>query len=187
MIKKLGLFFVLAMMNMTLYAYQLENFSYDGIDYQWDVKDKREEALQVYVHGFQVSYIELGLGDCQEHFNSQTKIEMNYTETNPHNHWLIALDKDKVVGVAMFEFDNYPNLYFRELAVLPEYRRQKIATHLTMGPFRNNKIEKISIVTRRANKPAVAFFSSLNYKENDYMHPDYDPQRYIGMELFLKD
>lgn len=183
--KKIVTFFLLVIFSLTLSAFELKNFSYNNIDYQWDRKERYEEALDVYVGSFQESYRKLGLGDCADHFKEQRVTERRLAEENPaNNHWLLAMRGDKVVGVAIFEFDHYPNLYVRELAVLPEYQRQGIGKNLSFGPVRDNSIERVSILTRRANTTAVAFYKALGFKETDYGHEGYDLVRYVGMEWF---
>lgn len=183
MLKKVFSLFLLVIVHSACWAIELKNFSCNQIEYQWDRKDKQEEALDVYVKGFQATYREIGLGDCAEHFRDQTVIEKQLSQENPiTNRWLVALDGNKVVGVAFFEFDHYPKVYIRELATLPEYRRKGIGRQLTFAPLRDHPIECISIVTRRANEPAILFYKALNFKESDYSHAGYDSQKYIGME-----
>lgn len=183
MLKKFSLTLLLLFMGCSLCAFELTSYTKNGIDYQWDRKDKREEALSVYVTGFQYTYQQLGLGDCVEHFRDQVVEERNLSDQDPvNNRWLVALDGDKVVGMAIFEFNNYPCLYIRELCVLPEYRRRGIGRELSLAVLQDNKVERISILTRRANKPAIEFYSTQNFQETQFHHEGYDPQRYIGME-----
>jgi ribosomal protein S18 acetylase RimI-like enzyme len=183
-------FFVLLFLfiGYSLCAFELKNFSSNNIDYQWDRKDKQEEALSVYVTGFQYTYRQLGLGDCAEHFKNQVIEEQLLSDQDPQNNrWLVAMDGDKVVGMAIFEFNNYPHIYIRELSVLPEYRRRGVGTELCLNLLRNNDVERISILTRRANQPAVDFYRSLNFQETDFQHTGYDSERYIGMEWVAQE
>lgn len=183
MLKKIPFALFFLIISCSAFTFELKNFRVGNIDYQWDRKDKQDEALNVYVAGFQASYLELGLGDCTEHFKHQVVEEKTLADQDPkNNRWLVALDGEKVVGVAIFELNNFPNIYIRELSVLPEYRRKGIGKELSMAVLRGNRLERISILTRRANFPAVEFYKALNFKESDFAHEGYDMQRYIGME-----
>jgi len=175
--------FFLLSLRCVLCALELNDFTINSIDYQWDRRDKQQEALSVYVAGFQYSYRQLGLGDCEEHFKYQVIEEERLAHEDPENNrWLVALDGDKVVGMAIFEFHQYPQIYIREVSVLPEYRRRGIGRELCMAAIYDHAVERISIVTRRVNHPAVNFYKTLNFQETCFQHKGYDPDRYIGME-----
>ncbi len=103
MVKKISCTLFFLFISCTAFTLELKNFRVDNIDYQWDRKDKRDEALRVYVRvsielsrvGFRGLYRALQTSGCRREKLSRSG--------SKNNRWLVALDGDKVVGVAIFE------------------------------------------------------------------------------------
>jgi ribosomal protein S18 acetylase RimI-like enzyme len=166
------------------YAAEFKNFTSNGVEYVWDEEESYEAGLAVYLAAFRKLYAELQVEKSEEHFKEAMKHEMELAhDHSDYIHWVIAKKEGQIIGVGMFEFLNYPEVYVREIAVLPEFQRQGIGTQLTFAPLRSDSdIQKITLVTRHVNKPAVEFYKALGFDLSAYMHPEYDPAKYCGME-----
>lgn len=58
-------------------------------------------------------------------------------------------------------------VYIQLLCVKPEYQGQGIGKNLLCSIFQiENKISKLSLVTRRVNSSAVAFYKKLGFEES---------------------
>lgn len=182
--KALLVFALLLCLNTVAFARDFTNFAHNGVEYVWNETENYEKALTVYLNAFRKLYGELKVEKTEEHFREVMKHELELAaEHKDYIHWLLAKKEGQIVGLAIYEFDKYPALYVRELAVLPEYQNQGIGTQLTYAPLRqDSKIEKISIVTRHVNKSAVGFYKAIGFLPSSYMHPEYDPAKYCGME-----
>ncbi len=176
--------FLFALVLSNIHAYEFQDFTENGVEYVWDRKELYEEGLGVYLAAFRTLYTELGVENRESHFRETMKHELELVEAHPNEiHWLLALKDEKVVGISIVELFTYPDLYVRELAVLPEYQMRGIGKALTFAPLKDlPDLRKISIVTRKINVPAITFYTVLGFTVSDFTHSGYDPNRYIGME-----
>ncbi len=172
-----------------IFSVEFTDFANNGTEYVWDQSNLYEEALTVYLEAFRKLYTELEVKDREEHFKETMHNELTLVKQHPDKiHWLIAKNDDKMIGLAIFELFEYPNVYIRELAVLPEYQRQGIGRQLTFAILKDNSdIRKISIITRNINKPSIEFYSTLGFHPSDFCHAEYDPKKYFGMELPFRE
>lgn len=177
-------FLILLALSHTLFSFEFENFKENGIDYVWDDQSLYNQGLNVYLQAFRKLYTELNVENRESHFQETMASELKLNKENPElNHWLLAKKEGQVVGIAIFELNNYPNVYIRELAVLPEFQKQGIGKELNFGIIKSiPQIERIQIVTRHINKPAIDFYLALGFFKSDFCHSQYDPNRYLGME-----
>jgi ribosomal protein S18 acetylase RimI-like enzyme len=165
-------------------CYGFKDFKQGEIEYLWDRTDKYEEGLQVYLQAFRKLYTELNVEGREEHFAGVMKEELKLAKENPKNiHWLIAYKDGKPIGLGIYEMFAYPDLYIREMAVMPEYQRMGIGKVLAFAPLKDlPDLRKILIVTRRINKPAISFYEAIGFAHSDFCHATYNPERYLGME-----
>jgi ribosomal protein S18 acetylase RimI-like enzyme len=179
---------VLILLSVSLFGRTFTNFSYNGVDYVWNESQNYEKALTVYLEAFRTLYKELKVEKSEEHFKETMKHELELAKEHPdYIHWCVARKEGQIVGIAIFEFLNYPAIYVRELAVLPAFQHQGIGTQLSYAPVRDDpQIEKISIVTRHVNTTAVGFYKAIGFSPSSYMHPEYSPSVYCGMEWVNK-
>lgn len=182
--KRGWLFFFFIFTAFQSFAFELKNFEKEGIEYVWDRKDLMDQGLQVYLEAFSTLYSALNVENRESHFVETMKHEKELAEKNPENiRWLIALKEGKAVGISIVEFFKYPDVYVRELAVLPDYQKKGIGKTMTFALLKDlPDLKKISIVTRRINLPAIDFYKALGFAVTDFSHSEYDPNRYIGME-----
>jgi len=96
---------------------------------------------------------------------------------------IVALDKDKIVGFAIYEKWDEKSYYLAEMAVLPEYQRQGIGKQLVFSIFdQDQDAEKILLVTEKGNQWSQAFYEKIGFKHSSFQHPDY-PENFIGYEF----
>jgi len=100
---------------------------------------------------------------------------------------VVAKINGKVIGFVGFKkTDNAGEIYISQLAVEPHSWQQGIGKHLVFSVFDVYKdVKSLVVIPRKINEVARNFYSRLGFKESTYMHPGYDPQKYIGYELIL--
>lgn len=181
---------LLCVLTNTLFSNQFKfnDFEKNGIRYVWDQPELYEKGLTVYLEAFRTLYTALNVENRESHFQETMKHELELVKAHPKEiHWLVAMKGDRSVGLSIYEFYTYPDIYVREVAVLPEYQRKGIGRELTFAPLRDlSDVRKVAIVTRKVNKPAIAFYESLGFHTSDFSHSEYDPHKYIGMEWIKK-
>ena len=90
--------------------------------------------------------------------------------------YYLATDDEKIVGyIGYWNVLNEGNI--TNIAVLPEYRRQKIASSLLEYAIKNAIAEKLSLMTlevRKSNEPAKNLYSKFGFEalgiRKDYYH-----------------
>ncbi len=89
------------------------------------------------------------------------------------------------VGFAIFEMKAYPaSVYLSELIVDPNSQRNGIGKNLVFSVLgRFPELEKIVLVTRKANFQATAFYPAIGFVGSDYIHLGYDPEIYKSFEF----
>ncbi len=109
---------------------------------------------------------------------------------NPLAHYVIAEDAEKVVGYCGY-WQVADEGQITNIAVLPEYRRQKIAHKMLSLAIQNAKIcglFSLSLEVRESNSAAISLyegfgFKRVGYRKNYYKNPD---EAAVLMELNLK-
>ena len=96
-----------------------------------------------------------------------------------------AKKEDIPVGFAIFEMKTYPtSVYLSELLVDPNSQRNGIGKNLVFSVLRRfPELEKIVLVTRKANFQATAFYPAIGFASSDYIHLGYDPEIYESFEF----
>ena len=90
--------------------------------------------------------------------------------------YYLATDEEKIVGyIGYWNVLNEGNI--TNIAVLPEYRRQKIASKLLEYAIKNAISKKLSLLTlevRKSNEPAKNLYAKFGFKplgiRKDYYH-----------------
>lgn len=94
---------------------------------------------------------------------------------------IAALDRDQIVGFALFEKWENGEYYLAEMAVLPEYQRQGIGKKLTLSIFdKDPAAKKLVIVTDKDNVWARSFYEAIGFISSSFRHPDYPA--FVGYE-----
>lgn len=166
------------------------------ITLQWTSDSDWAREEEVFVRSFLEAYknfseeqLEITQGK-EEWLRSGFKEERDEFKKGDGKVFLVSAKKNsKVVGFASFnETENKGEVYIRQLAVDPKYRKQGIGKKLV---FSINKkidgIQKYVFVTRRINIDAKNFYTKLGFKECEYDHEGLDPKKYVGYELAVKE
>jgi ribosomal protein S18 acetylase RimI-like enzyme len=97
---------------------------------------------------------------------------------------VIAKCKGQIVGFAGFKETEKPGeIYISQLAVDPAQWHQGIGTRLVFSVKEHfNEIKSLVVIPRKINFIAQKFYQKLGFVESSYMHPGYNPERYIGYE-----
>ncbi len=97
---------------------------------------------------------------------------------------MVAKIADQVVGFVGFkETEQAHQVYISQLAVDPAYWKQGIGKWLVFSVFELfDEVESLVVIPRKINRVAHNFYFKLGFMESSYMHPGYNPARYIGYE-----
>ncbi len=90
----------------------------------------------------------------------------------------------KVIGFIQCKETNIPHqMYICQLAVAPEYWKHGIASELIHQlHHRFPNINHLVAISRKINEPIQRFYTKMGFVKCGYMHPGYDPERYVGYE-----
>ena len=81
---------------------------------------------------------------------------------------------------------NYETIDIINIAVLPEYRREKIATKLINYISSNNNINQILLEVRESNEVAIKFYENLGFKQLRIIKNYYYNENALSMEKVIK-
>lgn len=97
---------------------------------------------------------------------------------------MVAKIEGKVVGFVGFKpTEQLYQIYISQLAVHPLYWQQGIGRWLVFSVFDIfDEVESLVVIPRRINAVARNFYQKLGFEQSSYMHPGYNPERYIGYE-----
>lgn len=89
-----------------------------------------------------------------------------------------------MVGFAGFKDTDQKNeIYISLLAIDPDYWKLGLGKELVFSIFNiKQETERLVVVTRRINEVARQFYAHLGFTVSEYMHPGYNPHKYIGYE-----
>lgn len=111
--------------------------------------------------------------------------------SNPQAHFLVALDKDTVVGYIGVQ-EICGEAYITNVAVLPEFRQNGIAKRLLSEAADGAKMRGCAFLTlevRESNIPAISLYEKMQFsligkRKNFYREPTEDARIYT---LYFKD
>lgn len=113
------------------------------------------------------------------------ELSQNLEQPNCSLQIVTAWKEEIPVGFAIFEMKTYPtSVYLSELLVDPNSQRNSVGKNLVFSVLRRfPELEKIVLVTRKANFQATAFYPAIGFASSDYMHLGYDPEIYKSFEF----
>lgn len=102
---------------------------------------------------------------------------------------MVAKCDGVILGFVGFKRTETPHqIYISQLAVDPDHWRKGLGSHLVFSSLQIfDDVESLVVIPRRINLIARKFYFSLGFTESTYMHPGYNPQRYIGYEWRLHE
>ena len=115
---------------------------------------------------------------------------LKITNSYPYNHIYIAKIKSQVFGIIDYTILS-DEAYLNNIAVLPKYRNQKVASNLMenmIDTCKNQNVKSISLEVRCSNHIAISFYEKFNFtklakRSNLYSQPTEDGW---VMELAIK-
>lgn len=148
--------------------------SIQEIQYAWKGTSDMQVLHDLFLKSFLQNYQKLGLTKKDLGTDDITKVLNDYWDEevaslkSNHVHWIVAKSDGKVVGYASFNMEDAPQeVYIQLLCVDPAYQKQGIGKKLLYSILQQDQtIKKLSLVTRRVNSSAIAFYQRLGFKEN---------------------
>lgn len=163
----------------------------------WNKKGCLQAEENVFITSFYETYKNIPLNKLevkdlfeflQETFNNERKTLIG--DDKKEVNWISAVKyKDYVVGYLSFEFDKKSkHIYIRQLAIDPNQMQRGIAKYLIFS-IKNKypAAKKIVINLLKLNLNAFNFYKKLGFEKSNYMHTQYNPKLYHGLELNLND
>lgn len=153
---------------------QIQTCVHEIISYEWEGTYEMQILHNIFLNSFLQNYQNLGLtqkdlatDDIARVLNEYWDVELASLENNPVR-WIVAKAHDEIIGYASFNMEKSPEeVYVQLLCVKPEYQGQGIGKNLLYSIFQiENRISKLSLVTRRVNSSAVAFYKKLGFEES---------------------
>ncbi|MFH1644571.1 MAG: GNAT family N-acetyltransferase [bacterium] len=102
-------------------------------------------------------------------------------------HFVVAKDEEKIVGFAMFTKDEKEEdevYYIEHQAVSSDSWGNGIGKQLVLSIISKvDNINKIALVTRTKNEPAIKLYKKMGFMQTNYEHVGLNPDIYAGYEL----
>jgi len=97
----------------------------------------------------------------------------------------VAMDKEKIIGFALFQHWDESSYYLAEMALLPEYQGHGVGKKLVFSIFEKNPASKrILLITEKDNHSAQSFYKKIGFQHSSFIHPDY-PENFTSYEYHL--
>jgi len=156
---------------------EVKSYPQETILYEWEIANETESIRTIFLNSFLQNYHKLGLtledlatDDIEQVLNGYWESELENLKNNQLR-WIVAKVRGEIVGYASFNMDNAPEeVVVQLLCVKPEYQGLRIGKNLLFSIFQiEEKIGKLSLVTRRLNSSAIAFYKNLGFEENAFV------------------
>lgn len=94
----------------------------------------------------------------------------------------VAMDKQKIIGFALFQHWDKSCYYLAEMALLPEYQGRGVGKKLIFSIFEKDPATKrILLITEKENRLAQGFYEKVGFQPSSFIHPEY-PENFTGYE-----
>ncbi len=113
-----------------------------------------------------------------------------YEDVRQNLQQLVVAKKDnQVIGFVGFKKTKQPQqIYISQLAVDPQYWQNGIGRELVFSALRLfDDVNQLVVIPRKINMIARDFYHKIGFIDSTYMHPGYNPDRYIGYEWNKSD
>lgn len=108
-----------------------------------------------------------------------------YEDVRQNLQQLVVAKKDnQVIGFVGFKkTEKLHQIYISQLAVDPQYWQNGIGRELVFCALRLfADADQLVVIPRKINVIARDFYYKIGFIDSSYMHPGYNPERYIGYE-----
>lgn len=161
--------------------------------YEWEGTTEMRPLHDLFLESFLQNYQKLGLTkeelatDDIERVLNVYWVEEEACIKNQSIRWMIAKEQDEVVGYASFDTSQSPKEVFVQLlCVKPECQGQGIGRTLLYSILQiDPEIRKLSLVTRRVNRSAIAFYEKLGFVENLFLNKKTNVDKSLCIQLEL--
>lgn len=189
MLKKIILFFICALLSVqVIHSKEFETKYHEIISLELCQIDDLDVCRSIFVESFSLAYADFTpeeLGVVDKRLFLEEAFDDLYNDVMLGLQSLIVAKKEgKVIGFAGFkETEIEHQIYITQLAVDPDHWHKGIGKHLVFSVFDiYENVQKLVVIPRRINQVARYFYFGLGFVESSYMHPGYNPQKYIGYE-----
>lgn len=176
---------------------ELRNFEKNGISYEWEEDPDFYLCKMFFSDAFITSYSQVPLEDLgfygrasmvQKISDVYDEIYLQLTSGQSGVHWLTAKEGGIPIGMLAADLSKLPEeVYLSLLAVEKMHQRQGIASAMVSALLEQlSEAERFTVVTRKANGTARAFYRALGFSECSYTHEGYSPDWYAGYEYSPK-
>ncbi len=188
MYRAIGFFFCLLSCAMGFGSWEFIDKKGDIVTLDWVKTGDLIEEEAVFVNAFLEAYKDyseetLGVQD-KPAFLHEAFSDFHQELLSGKQTLIVAKVDGKTVGFAGFEpTETLHQVYITQCAVSPEYSQTGIGRELVFSVFKLfEDTDHLVVITRRINERAQKFYHRLGFTECAYMHPGYNPQKYVGYE-----
>ena len=159
-----------------LYASMVTNFLFaEEVSFAWKGTSAMNEIHDLFIDSFLSNYKELGLtAKDLETDNIEQVLEDYWAEEfaslqDNNVTWIVAKLQDEIIGYASFDRKESPeDVVLQLLCVSPGFQGRGIGSTLVYSIAEAERdTQKLSLVTRRANTSAIAFYKHLGFVESE--------------------
>lgn len=168
------------------------DLSAQKIEYTWEGTQDLETIHSLFLESFIENYNRLGLKEKDLGTNDIRKVLNDYWNEEVGSikgqdvRWMVAKKGSEIVGYASFNLKNAPEeVYIQLLCVKPHMQYHGIGKTLLNAIFSIvEKIDKMSLITRRVNTSAIAFYKRLGFEEIPFFNKkaNIDPALCVQLE-----
>lgn len=150
------------------------------------------EEEKVFIKSFTEAYKNLSLSDLgvedKSLFLKDAFSDVRKDFSEERTLLLTAAKNGKVIGFVSFKpTEKATQMYIGQLAVDPAYWRKGIGKELVFGiSHLQPELTKLVAIGRRKNGIGRNFFLKIGFTECAYMHPGYNPEKYVGYEYSIQ-
>ena len=176
---------------------ELRNFEKNGISYEWEEDPDFYLCKMLFSDAFIHSYSQVPLEELgfygrasmvQKISDAFDAFYLEFKSGQSGLRWLTAKEGGVPVGVIVADLSKFPEeIYIAEMAVETMHQRQGIATAMVSALLEQfPEAARFTVITRKANRTARAFYSAFGFIESGYTHEGYSPEWYAGYEYSPK-
>lgn len=187
-----------ALFNSLLYGAPFESWSFTGknnesFNCEWITEGSLDKEEDVFKRSFSEAYKNLSpekdlrITNLEQFLRDAFADERKAVNNKQPGVFFITVKKDKtIVAFMSLELENKKNIYIRQMAVDPTFKRKGIGVELVSSIKKHfPSVRYIKIVTRRVNAEGCLFYESLDFKPSSYKHEGLNPNLYCGYELSI--